>query len=94
MEFVENIRWRRGQSIDEIERNCILLYDGMNYTDQQIAQMLGRDIRTVRTVRTVIYYSQPYLMKKQINLFSIYLIKYDSKAIWAKTVHVEIPNNW
>ncbi len=25
-------------------------------------------------------------MKKQINLFSIYLIKYDSKAIWAKTV--------
>ncbi len=52
----------------------------MNYTDQQIAQMLGRDITTV------IYYSKPYLMKKQINLFSIYLIKYDSKAIWAKTV--------
>jgi hypothetical protein len=25
-------------------------------------------------------------MKKQINLFSITLIKYDSKAIWAKTV--------
>ncbi len=52
----------------------------MNYTDQQIAQMLGRDITTV------IYYSKLYLMKKQINLFSIYLIKYDSKAIWAKTV--------
>jgi hypothetical protein len=26
------------------------------------------------------------LMKKQINDLSIYLIKYDSKAIWAKTV--------
>jgi hypothetical protein len=42
--------------------------------------MLGRDITTV------IYYSKPYLMKKQINLFSIYLIKYNSKTIWAKTV--------
>src|SRR5579862_263333 len=48
MEFVENIRWRRGEPIDEMERNCILLYSGMNYTDQQIAQMLGRDITTVR----------------------------------------------
>ncbi len=46
MEFVESIRWRRGQQIDEIEGICILLYYGMNYTDQQIAQMLGRDIRT------------------------------------------------
>ena len=52
----------------------------MNYTDQQIAQMLGRDITTD------IYYSKPYLIAKQINLFSIYLIKYDSKAIRAKTV--------
>jgi hypothetical protein len=44
MEFVENIRWRRGEPIYEIERNCMLY--GINYTDQQIAQMLGRDITT------------------------------------------------
>jgi len=37
MELFENMRWRRGQSIDEIEHNCILLCDGMNYTHQQIA---------------------------------------------------------
>ncbi len=60
----------------------------MNYTDQQIAQMLERDITTV------IYYSKPYLIAKEINLFSIYLIKYDSKAIWAKlykhSIHLKL----
>jgi transposase len=48
MEFAENIYWKNGQPIDERERNLILLFHGQNYSDQDIARMIGRDVRTVK----------------------------------------------
>jgi transposase len=46
MEFLSTINWRRGQPIDEIE-NIILVQHGMGLPNQEIANNLNRDIKTV-----------------------------------------------
>ncbi len=48
MEFLNNINWRRGQPIHEIERNLILLNHGRGLTNQEIENEINREVKTVK----------------------------------------------
>ncbi len=55
MQFLNNINWRRGQPIHEIERNLILLNDGKGLTNQQISNEINRYVKTVKRLLNRFY---------------------------------------
>jgi transposase len=42
------LRILEGEEVKQLIKFNIIICDGINYTDQQIAQILGTDVRTVR----------------------------------------------
>ncbi len=48
MDFLDQIVWRRGQSLHEIERYLIVFFLGANYTVTEIAFALSRSVNCIR----------------------------------------------